>query len=307
LTILYISLAWFVGIVAAAILLAQPIIILVFGIPFTYEMRRKGILTSTAPVSRYTVSLFLLLGLFGLVTWAMWHFFPAFIWGYIVGVVLTLLPGLRKCGRNQANISDFFEVNDEYVDRRAFIAWINRTEAPGETVIIDKPDGKEPLADSLGSQILLIAAHDVAQFMKTWTLQLNDRDQVLVAAEYSAFLISYVDRLALGKLGEPDRSALMNDVINKVKSGFCTQRQLGDSEDARADFFEELVTKRLIDYGPYKNMGAHIFAAARTLVERFCNNIPESEMPERALETGKVISISVTAALGSLPCFKALI
>ena len=131
-TILYLILAWLVGIVAAAFLLAPPIIILVFGIPFTYEMRRKGILTSSAPASRYLVSFFLLLGLFGLVTWLVRHFFPAFIWGYVVGVVVTLLPSLRNCGRNEANMMDFFEANAEYLDGDAFSEWASAKRASGD-------------------------------------------------------------------------------------------------------------------------------------------------------------------------------
>jgi hypothetical protein len=131
-TILYIILAWFVGVFAAAFLLASPIIIVVFGIPFTYEMRRQGILTSTAPASRYFVSFFLLLGLFGFSTWGVWHFFPAYIWGYVVGVAVTLLPSLRKCTRNEANMTDFFETNAEYVDKDAFSKWVRAKKASGE-------------------------------------------------------------------------------------------------------------------------------------------------------------------------------
>ncbi|MHC4091987.1 MAG: hypothetical protein ACYSVY_17255, partial [Planctomycetota bacterium] len=82
-TIFYLLLTGVVGILAAAFLLASPIIILVFGIPFTFEMKRQGVLTSTSPVGRYLVSLFLLLGLSAVVSWGVWHFFPAYVWGYV--------------------------------------------------------------------------------------------------------------------------------------------------------------------------------------------------------------------------------
>jgi hypothetical protein len=122
-TIVYTIAAWFVGIVAAAFLLAPPIIIVAFGIPFTYEMKRNGVLMSTAPVSRYAVSFCLLLSIFAGLTWAVWHFVPSYLLWCGIGVVLSLVPGLRKCGRNQANIEDFFKMNAKYVDREAFSRW----------------------------------------------------------------------------------------------------------------------------------------------------------------------------------------
>ena len=118
--------AWFAGILAGAWLLAPVIIILMFGIPFTYEMKRKGVLTSTAPAKRYVVSFVLLLGLFGLVSWSMWYLFPEYLWGYIVGVALTVLPNFRKCGRTEANVTEFLETNGEYVDQEALARYLAR-------------------------------------------------------------------------------------------------------------------------------------------------------------------------------------
>ena len=74
-TVFYVLMAWIFGVVAAAFLLAPPIIILVFGIPFTYEMKREGVLTNALPAARYFLSLFVLLGLFAVVSWGVWHFF----------------------------------------------------------------------------------------------------------------------------------------------------------------------------------------------------------------------------------------
>lgn len=131
-TILCSILAWFVGIVAAAFLLAPPIIIAVFGVPFTYEMKRKGILTSTAPARRYFVSLFLLLGVFALITWGVWHFFRAYTLWYVIGVLLALLPSLRKCGRSRTNVAEFFQTNARYVDEDARSRWLIAEENPAE-------------------------------------------------------------------------------------------------------------------------------------------------------------------------------
>ncbi len=127
-TILYLLLTWVVGIVAASFLLAPPIIILVFGIPFTYEMKRQGVLTGSSPAGRYLASLFLLLGLFVVVSWGIWHFFPAYVWGYVVGLVLTFVPSLRKCGRTQANIADFLATNSECLDKDALARWMHAKE-----------------------------------------------------------------------------------------------------------------------------------------------------------------------------------
>lgn len=124
-TIVYGGLAWLVGMFAAAFLLAPPVIILVFGVPFALELKRKGVLTSAAPAVRLVVSFFLLLAEFGLVSWAVWHFFPKCMWVYAVGVGLTLLPGLRKCGRTEANMKDFFDSNTEYINKEALAAWRN--------------------------------------------------------------------------------------------------------------------------------------------------------------------------------------
>lgn len=125
-TFVYILIAWVVGIIASSFLLVPPIIILAFGIPFTYEMKQAGVLTSIAPASRYTVSLVLLLALFVLASWAIWHFFPRYIWGYIVGVVLTLFPNLAKCGRTEANVSEFFQTNAQYVNQDAMRRYLGR-------------------------------------------------------------------------------------------------------------------------------------------------------------------------------------
>jgi hypothetical protein len=123
-TILCIILAWFVGIAAAAVLLAPPIIIVVFGIPFTYEMKRNGVLTSTVPARRYLVSFVLLLGVFALITWGVWAFFRAYSLWYVIAALLTLLLNLRKCGRSRVNVAEFFQTNAKYVDKDALSRWM---------------------------------------------------------------------------------------------------------------------------------------------------------------------------------------
>lgn len=162
-------------------------------------------------------------------------------------------------------------------------------------------------AESLASQILLISAHEVPVLMDVWSRELDDEAQVLLFAEYSAFLITYVDRLALGRFGEPNRSDFMNTVIDRVKRELCNQRHFGDNESERSEFYEQLIAERLQDYSSSRDMGTHIFAAAKFLMETFCDDVSESRWPSLALETGKAMSKATITAVAVLPPFKALV
>ena len=119
------AIVWFLagviaGVLAGAFLLVQSLIVVFFGIPFAARLREKGALLSWAPVRRYVVSLLLLLGLFAVVTWAVWHFAPGKSgWGYALGLAMTVLPGLGHCGPTANNVSDFMESNGEFIDPSA--------------------------------------------------------------------------------------------------------------------------------------------------------------------------------------------
>lgn len=162
-------------------------------------------------------------------------------------------------------------------------------------------------SDDLGTQILLISLHEVGVLMDVWDRELDDETQVYLFAEYSAFLITYVDRLALGKFGDPKRSDFMNAVIDRVKRGFTNQRHLGRTELERDAYFENLIAERLADYSSSTDMGSHVFAGARLMVESFCDHVPESEWPSMAIETGKSMSKATVSAVAVLPAFKALL
>jgi len=122
-TVLLLILAWLVGVVAAAFVLAPPVIILAFALPFTFEMKGRGVPRSAAPALRYFISFVLLITLFGFLSWAIWHYLQGYFWGYGLGVTLTLLPSLRKCGRTPTNIAEYFETNDEYVNKDRLAHW----------------------------------------------------------------------------------------------------------------------------------------------------------------------------------------
>jgi uncharacterized membrane protein YoaK (UPF0700 family) len=113
--LIYAGLAWLLGMGAGAFLLAPPIIIVAFGIPFARELRAKGILSSNVPIRRYLVSFALLSSLFVILSWAIVHYFPRYFVAFVIGIVFTVLPGLRKCGRNADNMQDFLETNAEFI------------------------------------------------------------------------------------------------------------------------------------------------------------------------------------------------
>ena len=119
---IYLILAWVAGTFVASFFFWQPVIILVFGIPFTFHLKRLGVVTSTRPVFRYTVSFVILTSLLVLSTWAMWHYASKYIWGYVLGFVLTFPGAFQKCGRTPANVREYYETNSEYIDQDALNA-----------------------------------------------------------------------------------------------------------------------------------------------------------------------------------------
>jgi hypothetical protein len=116
----------FVGAFAGAFLVIPPIIIIVFGIPFSNEMKLAGILKSTAPVKRYISSLVVLTSLFAILSWVMWHSFADYLWTYMLGISLTVIPNLRKCGRTDVNVAEFIESNAGDIDRQNLADLANR-------------------------------------------------------------------------------------------------------------------------------------------------------------------------------------
>src|SRR2546428_4732064 len=110
LTFLWFSLTWVIGIVAGAFLLAQPLIVLFFGIPFTARLKRLGVLKSNVPFVRYLVSLVVLLGLFVAATMGVQSWLHDYIAGYYIGVGLTLFFALGK--RSEEHTSELQSRSD---------------------------------------------------------------------------------------------------------------------------------------------------------------------------------------------------
>ena len=110
---------WMVGIFAGAMFVIQPLIVLFFGIPFTLRLRRLGVLRGSGPLARYCVSFVLLSLVFAGVTWGVYALLPRAVAGYWVGVAITTLLGLGKCGANPSNIENYLQSNASHLDADA--------------------------------------------------------------------------------------------------------------------------------------------------------------------------------------------
>ena len=116
---IWICVTWMVGIFAGAVFLLQPLIVLFFGIPFTFRLRRLGVLRGSGPLLAYCVSLIVLPLIFAGITWGVYALLPRAASGYWVGVAITTLIGLGKCGANPTNIQEYLKSNANQIDGEA--------------------------------------------------------------------------------------------------------------------------------------------------------------------------------------------
>jgi hypothetical protein len=119
--IIWFGAAWFIGIFTGAFLLIQPLIVLLFGIPFTLRLRRLGIMRGRGPLIEYIVSLIFLPLLFFGATAAMKTWLPDYIAGYWIGAGIALLLGIGKCGANPVNMQDYLRSNARDIDTDALL------------------------------------------------------------------------------------------------------------------------------------------------------------------------------------------
>lgn len=116
--ILWLSLGWVVGIVAGAFLLVQSLIVLFVGLPLAISGVREGLLKSKAPIFQYAASLVLLPLIFAALTYFLVVKAPAALTvGYFIGLLISLVQGLPKCGRNPTNIAEFMQTNAVHLDK----------------------------------------------------------------------------------------------------------------------------------------------------------------------------------------------
>lgn len=116
--ILWLSLGWVAGIMAGAFLLVQSLIVLFVGLPLAISGVREGLLKSKTPVFQYAASLVLLPLIFVALTYFLIVMTPAALTvGYFIGLLISLIQGLPKCGRNSTNVAEFMQTNAVHLDK----------------------------------------------------------------------------------------------------------------------------------------------------------------------------------------------
>jgi len=172
-----------------------------------------------------------------------------------------------------------------------------------------KPSPRK-LAEDLGSLLVQVAVHECGSFQQAWRREIDDETQVALFAEFLVLLVAVADRLAFDKFGDPVRSQIMNPVVDTARACFANQQHFGPTPEERGLYFEQIFADRFRKFGSCSNimgegMDSLVFTGARHLAETFLDDLPESELPEAVLETGKVVS-SAVIALMTVPSFKAL-
>lgn len=117
---IFTSIAALTGIASGAFFLAQPLIILFFGIPFTSRLHRLGLIQGRDLIIRYCGSTAILLLLFlatsaGINSW--WSNATTPYWS---GVIFAILYGIKNLGPTQSNMKDYLESNVDKIDTAAF-------------------------------------------------------------------------------------------------------------------------------------------------------------------------------------------
>ena len=148
---------------------------------------------------------------------------------------------------------------------------------------------------ALGGLLFEVAVSELSLMRQTHLRDLDDETATIAFAELLSFLMSFMDRLALGSLGEPNRSIYMNAAIDTSTQLFSSQASGGAAEE-RAEILDTLISQRIQDYSICRDMGSHLFFAACLLTESFSGAAP-SRHGEIALEIGKHLSLCTTGLL----------
>lgn len=172
-----------------------------------------------------------------------------------------------------------------------------------------KPSPRK-IADDLGPLLVQVAVHECSNFQQAWRRELDDQTQVALFAEFLVLLVAVADRLAFGNFGDPVRSQIMNRVVDTARKSFANQQYFGSTAEERGLYFEKLFADRFAKFVSCSSimgegMNSLVFSGARHLAETFLDDLPESQLPDAILETGKVISKAIIALM-TVPSFKAL-
>lgn len=164
----------------------------------------------------------------------------------------------------------------------------------------------DSLPKDLGALVIQVAMHELGNFSKIWNRNISGQTQADLFLEYAVYLLVFIDRLAFTKFGDPLREKIINLVVNEVCDAFARQEYFGDDDKERKLYFENIFAQRLGQYancdsimGESKN--SLLLTGALGLVNKFLDDLPETQRLNLMVETGKMIGVSMTALLTTDP------
>lgn len=142
----------------------------------------------------------------------------------------------------------------------------------------------------------------------------SDRLVTDVLAEFIAFLVQLVDRAAYGRVGDPDRAALVSEVVRHLATTMeNNQRDLAGPGEYRKPFID-LLNTRFAEYAGFAFAGADPdYACLRTFATRVSDamaggdnkwvveQVMDIEAPEMVLLVRRLIEQTVPEGLPSPP------
>lgn len=121
--LLLLLLAFAFGAGVGIVCVIPSLIIVIFAIPFTALLNWQGAMKTYAPIAQYSVSLVLLIGIFWLLSWAVWRYFNNVSVGYLAGVAMAVVLGIKRLGANSDNIADYLRSHARRLDPE----WMSKT------------------------------------------------------------------------------------------------------------------------------------------------------------------------------------
>ncbi|MDP7671510.1 MAG: hypothetical protein QGF21_06155 [Vicinamibacterales bacterium] len=172
-----------------------------------------------------------------------------------------------------------------------------------------KPSPSE-LAEDLGPLLVQVAVHECKSFQQAWDRELDNKTQVALFAKFMILLVAVADRLAFDKFGDPVRSEILNPVVDTARTCFARQKSFGPTPEKRGLYFDRLFDRRFQMFASCstimgEGLDSVVFTGAQHLAETFLDDLPDSELPDAVVETGKVVTKAVVALM-TVPSFKAL-
>ena len=135
----------------------------------------------------------------------------------------------------------------------------------------------EELSHRLSNLLIQVAADECDYLQGIWERKLDDVTQVLLFAEYAIFLVAGTDRLAFNHFEDPQRSRLMNLVVDDIRDAFSEQEYFGETVNERKVYFNRLFIERFNLYGTCSSIMGEgkdqlVFTSAHQIAENQLEN-----------------------------------